>query len=96
MTTTDIATPFCFSKLEQMFPSQTELTPEQAAEFLCVSESFLLELLNSGEIESRNEGGQLLVVLRSLVKYDQDWTQRQKDALDKLVRLSEEMGLYDD
>ncbi|GHT42902.1 hypothetical protein FACS189454_09760 [Planctomycetales bacterium] len=96
MTATNIAMPFYLPDTGRILPPQTELTPEQAAEFLCVSESFMLELLDSGEIESRNEGKQRQVALRSLVKYDQKWAQQQTAALDKLIQLSEEMGLYDD
>jgi hypothetical protein len=96
MTATNIVTPFFLSDRVQPFPPQTELMPKQAAEFLCVSEPFLLELLDSGEIVSRNLDGQRMVVWDSLLKYDLEMSQRQNAALDELVQLSEEMGLYDD
>ncbi|MDR3109002.1 MAG: hypothetical protein LBU65_04855 [Planctomycetaceae bacterium] len=94
MTTTDIAASFYLSESERILSSQTELTPEKAAEFLCVSESFLLELLDSGEIELRSEGKQRWVVLRSMVKYDQKMTRRRLNALEEMASESQELDLY--
>lgn len=75
---------------------QTELTVSQAAEFLCVSEDYLTGLLDSGEIESKFSGGCRMVAMDSLLDYDQKATERQQESFDEVIRLSEEMGLYDD
>lgn len=77
-------------------PKQIELTLSQAAEFLCVSEDYLTELLNSGEIESRFVNGRRLIAVNDLLEYDAKATKQQKEAFRELVRLSGEMGLYDD
>lgn len=77
-------------------PRQTELTLSQAAEFLCVSEDYLTGLLDSGEIESKFSGGCRMVAMDSLLDYDKKATERQHAAFDEVIRLSEEMGLYDD
>jgi hypothetical protein len=94
MTATNTVTPFFLSDRVQPLPPQTELTPEQAAEFLCVSEPFLLELLDSGEIVSRNLDGQRMVAWDSLLKYEQETKQLQYIGLTELVQDAQEMGLY--
>lgn len=75
---------------------QAELTLSQSAEFLRVSENYLIGLLDSGEIESRFLNGFRVVPMNSLIEYDVKETRRQYEALGEVIRLSQEMGLYDD
>ena len=79
-----------------VIPRQMELTRLQAAEFLCVSEDYLTGLLDSGKIESRFAGGRRMVAINSLLDYDREATKQQKEAYREVVRLSEEIGLYDE
>ena len=79
-----------------VIPRQTELTLSQAANFLCVSEDYLTGLLDSQKIESVFEHGCRRVAVDSLLEYDKEATRQQNVAFDEVVRLSEEMGLYDD
>ena len=77
-------------------PCHTELTLSQAAEFLCVSEDYMTDLLDSGQIESRFVEDCHMVAVDSLLDYDKEATKQQKEAYREVVRLSEEMGLYDE
>jgi len=73
----------------------TECTVAQAAEFLDVSEDCVDELLNFGVLEYRQDGGYRLINRAELFGYAQR-RERKYKALEEIVRLSEEMGLYDD
>ena len=73
----------------------TECTVAQAARFLDMSEACLDGLLVLGAIKYREEGGQRLIQHGDLLEYEQD-RKRMHTGLVKIVRLSEEMGLYDD
>jgi len=75
-------------------PLQTELTSSQAAEFLGVSESFLLDLLGSGKIASRKVDGEPLTLLQDVLEYKQERKRRRLETVDELVRDSQRMGLY--
>ena len=75
-------------------PLQTELTPPQAAEFLGVSEPFLLNLLDSGRIASRTVDGKPLTLLQDVLEYKQERKHRRLETVDELVRDSQRLGLY--
>ena len=75
-------------------PLQTELTSSQAAEFLGISESFLLDLLGSGKIASRKVNGKPLTLLQDVLEYKQERKRRRLETVDELVRDSQRMGLY--
>ena len=72
-----------------------EYTVAQAAEFLDVSEDCVVELLNFGVLEYRQDGGHRLINRDELFGYAQR-RERNYKALEEIVRFSEEMGLYDD
>ena len=76
-----------------LFPTPSELTVAQAAEFLGVPEPDLIELLDTGEIESRLIGNRHLVVADSLFDYDRQTTRLQDEALDELTQQNQELGL---
>ena len=74
---------------------QTEYTVSQAASFLRTSERHLNDLLESGRIAFRQENGKRLVQRNSMLDYEQ-WRERGHAWLDEMVRMNQEMGLYDD
>ena len=76
-------------------PTVSEYTVAQAAEFLNMSERHLNDLLNAGYISSRQENGERLVPLDSMLEYEQ-WIERRHEACDELMRMFQEMGLSDD
>ena len=75
-------------------PLQTELTLPQAAEFLGVSEPFLLNLLDSGKIASRTANGQPFTLLQDVLEYKQERKRRRLEAVDELVKESQRLDLY--
>ena len=77
------------------FPAESECTVAQAARFLDVSEGYVLEMLNAGRVLFRQENGERLIEWNSLRDYRTKWKCRHA-ALDEMVRLNQEMGLYDD
>jgi hypothetical protein len=75
-------------------PLQTELTPSQAAEFLGISESFLLGLFDAGKIVSRKVNGKPLALLQDVLEYKQERKRCRLETVDELVRDSQRQGLY--
>jgi excisionase family DNA binding protein len=73
-----------------IMPSHAELTTQQAAELLNVSRPFLINLLNSGEIEYRLVGRHRRVKASSLHRYLRDDDQKRRDEADELSRLAQE------
>ena len=73
----------------------TECTVTQTAEFLDVSEDCVDGLLDLGVLEYRQDGGHRLINRDELFGYAQR-RERKYKALEEIVRLSEEMELYDD
>ena len=73
----------------------TECTVAQAAEFLDGPENLVNAWLDDGLIVFRLKNGERLVQWNSLLEFkkEQEWMH---EGLIKIVRLSEEMGLYDD
>jgi len=77
-----------------LFPMSSELTAAQAAELLGVTESFLLGLLDSGKIASRNVDGKPLTLLQDVLAYKQERKRRRLETVDGLVTESQQLGLY--
>ena len=77
-----------------LFPVSSELTVAQAANFLGVSESFLLGLLDSGKIASRNVNGKPLTLLQDVLAYKQERKRRRLETVDELVNESQQLALH--
>ena len=75
--------------------TMSECTVAQAAEFLNMSERHLNNLLNAGYIAFRQENGERLVLLDSMLEYEQE-IERRHESLNRMIRWNQEMGLYDD
>jgi len=73
----------------------TECTVAQAAKFLDGPEALIDELLDTGVIAFRLENGKPLIQWNSLLEFEQE-ERRINSALDEMVRMNQEMGLYDD
>ena len=78
-----------------LLPPLSEWTVAQAAEFLEMSEECLNELLDFGVIEYREDNGCRLINHDFLINYSQR-RKRRRAGLDEMVRMNQEMGLYDD
>jgi excisionase family DNA binding protein len=73
---------------------RAELTTQEAAELLNVSHSYLLEKIEVGDIPHRREGHDRRINFEDLMDYKQRVEATSSQALDEMVALSEEMGLY--
>jgi excisionase family DNA binding protein len=75
-------------------PDATELTTQQAAEFLNVSRPYLIKLLESDQIPFRLVGTHRRVRFRDLREYKSHDDLDRRRAADELTGLSQELGLY--
>jgi excisionase family DNA binding protein len=75
-------------------PLQTELTVHQASEILCVSESYMNKLLDSGEIASHQTNESRLIVLKDVLEYKERKKNLRLGVLAELVEESQTSGVY--
>jgi hypothetical protein len=75
-------------------PVPSELTIAQAAKILGMPEVCLDELLDRDGLEFRQEGNCRLIQRDSLLAFEEEYRE-QGEALDDIVRWSQEMGFYD-
>jgi excisionase family DNA binding protein len=73
----------------------TTLTTSQAAHILGISRPTLVRLLESGEIPYEQPARHRRVRLADILAYQQRARRARATALDEMVRISEEAGLYD-
>jgi excisionase family DNA binding protein len=77
-------------------PEKAELTTVQAAEMLNVSRTFLIELLEKGEIPFRKVGTKRRIRTDDVMAYKDGIDRKREGALGALVRESQKLGLYGD
>lgn len=77
-------------------PHDTVLTTQEAADFLGVSRPTLVKLLERGEIPYTQPGRHRRVRLIDVLAYQRLAREKTRQALDELVAVSDEAGLYDD
>lgn len=78
----------------QVVPVYAELTTQQAADLLGVSRPHLIKLLDDGLIEYRLVGTHRRVLAASLRAYQTEAAAKQRQAVDDLAKLTEELGRY--
>ena len=78
-----------------LFPMPSELTVAQAAKLVGSREGYINELILDELIAFRLVNGERIVERDSLLEYERD-QKRRHAALNVMVRLDQEMGLYDD
>jgi hypothetical protein len=78
-----------------LFPVASECTIAEAAQILDMSEVCVNELLEIGVLEFRQDGNRRLIRRDCLIEHDRHRKRVNKGLLE-IIRLSEEMGLYDD
>ncbi len=79
-----------------LIPQHAELTTVEAANILNVSRPYLIKLLESGEIPFHKVGRHRRVFMDDLMKYMEESDKKSRAAMDELVTISEELGLYDE
>src|SRR5262249_16941140 len=82
-------------KRVRLVKEDEEVSPEAAAEFLQVSHPFSVKLLDSGEIPSHHIEAHRRITMSDLIEYEQKRKIKSKEALQRMVEVSEEMGLYE-
>jgi excisionase family DNA binding protein len=76
-------------------PVQHQLTTQEAADLLNVSRTYLVRLLDEGKIASTKIGRHRRVTFGDLMSYKKHRMVERREALENLIRESEELGLYD-
>ncbi|MGB7961568.1 MAG: helix-turn-helix domain-containing protein [Propionicimonas sp.] len=75
-------------------PMNAMLTTQEAADFLGVARPTLVRILERGEIPMEKPGRHRFVRLQDLVAYQARQREQTRSAVDELVRLAEDDGLY--
>ena len=78
-----------------LVPVPSDYTITQAAQLLDMPEDCINELLDVGILKFRQDGNRRLVLRDHLLEHDRDRKRMQAGVLE-IIRLDEEMGLYDD
>lgn len=76
-------------------PLPAEMTLTQAAEYLDVSRSFVVKLIKRDELPCRLVGKRRRIPSDALRKYREEMLRKASRDADEMVRLNQEMGLYD-
>lgn len=77
-------------------PHDTVLTTQEAADLLGISRPTLVRLLERGQIPYTKPGRHRRVRLIDVLDYEKSAREQTSQALDELVVLSAEAGMYDD
>lgn len=79
-----------------LITASSELTPAEAAEFLNVSRGFVSRLMDKGKLPFHMVGTHRRIPGAAVAAYKAAQQVRSRAAMDELVRLSQDMGGYDD
>jgi len=76
-------------------PAEAELTPNDAADYLNVSRTFVLKLMDTGQIPFRRVGSHRRIRFGDLQEYEKGQRSRADAAMDEMARINQELGLYE-
>ena len=78
-----------------LVPIATEMTTQAAAEFIGCSRPHIVKLVEKGEIPFTKIGKHRRIKFEDVARYRKAMKTQQKDAINKLMEMDEESGLYD-
>lgn len=78
-----------------LIPVAEEVTTSQGAEILNISRPYLMRLIENGELPYHQVGTHKRINLQDLLEYKNIRDKKRKKGLQKLTKLSQELGLYD-
>ena len=78
-----------------IIPAKSELTPNEAADYLAVSRTFVLKLMDTGQIPFRRVGSHRRIRFGDLKDYEKRQRARADAAMDEMAQISQELGLYE-
>jgi excisionase family DNA binding protein len=78
-----------------LLPEDETCTTQAAAEFLGVSRQFLVNLLESGQIQFHRVGAHRRVYFKNLLEFQKKRDKERSEAMNKLFNAVEEAGVYD-
>lgn len=76
-------------------PADKEVSTQEAADVLNVSRPFLIKLLEEGKIPFINVGSHRRIRFNDLMDFKKRRDAKREEALEKIARLSQELGLYE-
>ena len=89
----DILDRMAHGKGVALTPLHAELTTRQAAEFLQVSRTHLVQLLDAGRIPCRKVGSHRRVRAEDILAWRRETEARRREALDELTARDQKLGL---
>lgn len=78
-----------------IIPAEAEFTPNEAADYLNVSRTFVLKLLDEGQLPFRRVGSHRRIRFGDLRDYEKRQRSQADEAMDALARINQELGLYE-
>lgn len=82
-------------ELPVVLRASEDLTTAQAAVVLGVSRPTVVRLIDAGKLSARTVGTHRRLALGDVLAYRDASVSRRRDALDRLTRQAEDLGLYD-
>lgn len=76
-------------------PIAAEVSTQTAADILGVSRPYVVKILEKGEIPFTKAGRHRRIKFNDVMKHKRKMIDQQREALDEMVSLSQEYGLYD-
>jgi excisionase family DNA binding protein len=78
-----------------LVPIHAELTTQEAADLLNVSRPYLIKQIEAGELSHHKIGKHRRIHFNDLMAYKERIDRETAAALDEMVKISQELGLYD-
>jgi excisionase family DNA binding protein len=78
-----------------IIPVEAEFTPNEAADYLNVSRTFVLKLLDEGQIPFRRVGSHRRIRFGDLRNYEIRQQGQADEAMDEMAHINQELGLYE-